>query len=107
MHECEIIQHEVTSKQRMDKFIDIVLTKGPEAVGVFHESLRKDYPFVFDILTRLFSSASIDLPQSRQLRGEGGSVVLVVYRLLTHYLVQSTIAVFLIFSCDCTLVGYY
>jgi len=74
-YECEIIQHEVTGKQRMDKFIDIVLTKGPEAIGVFHESLRKDYPFVFDVLTRLFSSANIDLPPSRQLRGgcgEGG-----------------------------------
>ena len=68
-HECEIIEHEVTGKQRMDKFIDIVLTRGPDAVGVFHEALRKDYPFVFDMLTRLFISSNIDLPPSRQLRG--------------------------------------
>ena len=53
----------------MDKFIDIVLTRGPDAIGIFHEALSKDYPFVFDMLTRLFTSANIELPPGRQLRG--------------------------------------
>ena len=51
----------------MDKFVDIVLTKGPKAVGVFHESLGKSYPYVFDMLTRIFNSAGIQLPESRQI----------------------------------------
>ena len=73
-HECEKIQHEVTGAQKMDMFIDIVLTKGPKAIGVFHEALGKFYPYVFDMLTRLFSAAGIELPESRQLKGKATTV---------------------------------
>ena len=59
----------------MDKFVDIVLTKGPKAIGVFHEALKKPYPYVFDMLTRLFTAAGVELPESRKINGkerEGG-----------------------------------
>lgn len=69
MEDCQLIQHEVTGAQRMDKFVDIVLTKGPKATGVFHEALKKPYPYVFDILTRLFTTAGIELPENRQILG--------------------------------------
>lgn len=57
---------ESVAHNRMDKFIDVLFTKGPKAIGVFHESLAKTYPGVFDYLTRLFTSANIDLPDTRR-----------------------------------------
>ena len=57
---------ETVAHNRVDKFIDVLLTKGPKAIGIFHESLGKTYPGVFDYLTRLFASAGIDLPETRR-----------------------------------------
>lgn len=51
---------------KVDKFIDVLLTKGPKGIGVFHEALGKTYPGLFDYLTRLFTSKGIDLPESRR-----------------------------------------
>lgn len=65
--DCQVIQHQVTGAQRMDTFVDIVLTKGPKAIGVFHESLKKPYPYVFDILARLFTAAGLQLSENRQI----------------------------------------
>ena len=63
----------------MDKFIDVLFTKGPRAIGVFHESLAKTYPSVFDYLTRLFTSANIDLPDTRR-----SMFILIVYTNKDH-----------------------
>ena len=57
---------ETVAHNRVDKFIDVLLTKGPKAIGIFHESLGKTYPGVFDYLTRLFASTGIDLPETRR-----------------------------------------
>ena len=61
---------ETVAHNRVDKFIDVLLTKGPKAIGIFHESLGKTYPGVFDYLTRLFASAGIDLPETRRSKTE-------------------------------------
>ena len=68
--DCDLVRNEVTGTLRVDKFIDIVLSKGPRGVGKFHEALAKDYPAVFDVLCRLFSNSGISLPLSRQLKGK-------------------------------------
>ncbi len=57
---------ETVPHNRVDKFIDVLLTKGPKAIGVFHEALGKTYPGLFDYFTRLFTSKGIDLPESRR-----------------------------------------
>ena len=64
--DCDIIQHGPTARQRVDKCIDILFTKGPSAIGVFHEALARSYPRVFDFLTRLFTMEGVDLPESRR-----------------------------------------
>lgn len=64
--DCEIIQHCATARLRVDKCIDILFTKGPSAIGVFHEALARSYPRVFDFLTRLFTNHGVDLPDSRK-----------------------------------------
>ena len=79
--DCEIIQHCATARLRMDKCIDILFTKGPNAIGVFHEALARSYPMVFDFLTRLFTKHGVDLPDSR--KSELASSV-VWYTLYTH-----------------------
>ncbi|XP_019857159.1 PREDICTED: uncharacterized protein LOC105314219 isoform X1 [Amphimedon queenslandica] len=66
--DCDVIKGETVAHNRVDKFIDVLLTKGPKAIGVFHESLGKTYPGVFDYLTRLFASTGIDLPETRRMR---------------------------------------
>lgn len=63
--DCELIQHAATARQRIDKCIDILFTKGPNAIGVFHEALARSYPRVFDFLTHLFIKSGIELPESR------------------------------------------
>jgi hypothetical protein len=68
VYDCDVIKGETVAHNRMDKFIDVLFTKGPKAIGVFHESLAKTYPGVFDYLTRLFTSADIDLSESRRMR---------------------------------------
>ena len=81
--DCELVKNETTSSARVDRFIDILLTKGPRAVGVFHESLSHHCTHLFNYLCNLFMEAGIELPQERQTvhsagegreerRGEGG-----------------------------------
>lgn len=65
-HSLSLSAGETVAHNRVDKFIDVLLTKGPKAIGVFHESLGKTYPGVFDYLTRLFASTGIDLPETRR-----------------------------------------
>ena len=67
--DCDIVRAEPTSTLKVDKFVDIFLTKGPKAIGVFHEALDAHYPAVFDYLAWLFTHAGVQLPPSRQLRG--------------------------------------
>ena len=57
---------ESAAYNKVDKFIDVLFTKGPKAIGAFHEALAKTYPGLFDYLTRLFTGAGIDLPESRR-----------------------------------------
>ncbi|XP_064407637.1 uncharacterized protein LOC135352372 isoform X2 [Halichondria panicea] len=64
--DCDKINHEITGIMKMNTFIDIVLTKRPQAIGVFHESLNKHYPAVFDVLSGLFTNAGVSLPNTRQ-----------------------------------------
>ena len=64
--DCDVIRAEQTGRLKVDKFIDILFTKGPRAVGTFHEALATNYPGLFDYLTRLFTKAGIDLPESRK-----------------------------------------
>ena len=53
----------------MDRLVDIVLTKGPNAVGILHEALKHPYPYVFDVFTQLFcAAANMKCPQSKQKR---------------------------------------
>eukprot|EP00731_Ephydatia_muelleri_P005642 Em0002g1818a len=66
--DCDIIKNEVTTSGKMDKFLDILLTKGPRAIGIFHEALHTQYPHVFDYLSRLFTNAGVELPPDRRLR---------------------------------------
>lgn len=66
--DCDIIKNEVTTSGKVDKFLDILLTKGPKAIGVFHEALHPQYPHVFDYLTRLLTNAGVELPPDRRLR---------------------------------------
>ena len=54
---------------KVDKFIDILLTKGPKAMGYFHTALETEYPALFEVLSRLFVNAGVNLPPERQLRG--------------------------------------
>lgn len=61
-----MILGEAVPHNKVDKFIDVLLTKGPRAIGVFHEALGKTYPGLFDYLTRLFTSKGVDLPESRR-----------------------------------------
>ena len=70
--DCDIIKNEVTTSGKMDKFLDILLTKGPRAIGIFHEALHPQYPHVFDYLSRLFTNAGVELPPDRRLRGKPG-----------------------------------
>ena len=73
--DCELVKNETTSSARVDRFIDILLTKGPRAVGVFHESLSHHCTHLFNYLCNLFMEAGIELPQERQTvhsAGEGG-----------------------------------
>ena len=67
--DCDIIANEVPSTLKVDKFVDVLLTKGPKAIGVFHESLDAQYPAMFDYLSRLLTNAGVQLPSSRQLKG--------------------------------------
>ena len=72
--DCELVKNETTSSARVDRFIDILLTKGPRAVGVFHESLSHHCTHLFNYLCNLFMEAGIELPQERQTvhsAGEG------------------------------------
>lgn len=68
--DCDIIKNEVTTSGKVDKFLDILLTKGPRAIGIFHAALRPQYPHLFDYLSRLFTSAGIELPPDRRLTGK-------------------------------------
>ena len=67
--DCDIIKHEITASGKVDKFLDILLTKGPCAIGIFHEALRPQYPHLFDLFSHLFTKAGIALPPDRMLRG--------------------------------------
>ena len=74
LSDCELVKNETTSSLRVDRFIDILLTKGPRAVGVFHESLSYHCTHLFNYLCNLFMEAGIELPQERQAvhnAGEG------------------------------------
>ena len=63
---------------KVDKFIDILLTKGPKAIGHFHSALEFEYPALFEVLSRMFVKAGVTLPPERQIRGIV-VVVVVVY----------------------------
>ena len=65
-----IILGEPVARDRVDKFIDILLTRDPRAIGVFHEALGNTYPGLFDYFTRLFTSKGIDLPEARRQRSK-------------------------------------
>ena len=67
--DCDLVRVEPTGTLKVDKFVDIFLTKGPKAIGVFHEALDAHFPAVFDYLAWLFTNAGVQLPPSRQLRG--------------------------------------
>ena len=67
--DCDLVRAEPTGTLKVDKFVDIFLTKGPKAIGVFHEALDAHFPAVFDYLAWLFTNACVQLPPSRQLRG--------------------------------------
>ena len=73
--DCDLVGAERTSRLKVDKFVDILLTKGPRAIGLFHEALDRCYPAVFDYLARLFTNEGVQLPPSRQLKGMGGAAV--------------------------------
>ena len=67
--DCSWVSHEVTSTLKVDKFIDILLTKGPKAIGHFHSALETEYPAMFEVLSRLFVTSGVNLPPERQLKG--------------------------------------
>ncbi len=67
--DCDIINGERTNRLKVDKFVDILLTKGPRAIGVFHVALDAVYPSVFDFLAQLFTSAGVQLSERRQPKG--------------------------------------
>ncbi len=69
--DCEIIDGERTNRLKVDKFVDIMLTKDPRAIGVFHVALDAVYPSVFDFLAQLFTSEGVQLPEERQAKGTG------------------------------------
>lgn len=68
--DCDIVKSEITSTMRVSKFLDIMLTKGPSAIGHFHLALEAHYQGVFAFLVQLFTNARVELPSSRQLKGE-------------------------------------
>ena len=70
-----MINHEITGTMKVDKFIDILLTKGPKAIGYFHSALETEYPALFEVLSRLLVNAGVNLPPERQLRG----IAIVIY----------------------------
>ena len=43
---------------------------GPRAIGVFHEALSSHYLHLFNYLAQLFTQAGLELPPSRQMKGE-------------------------------------
>ena len=67
--DCDLVRSEQTGTLKVDKFLDILLTKGPKAIGVFHEALDVPYAALFDYLVHLFINAGVQLPPSRQPRG--------------------------------------
>lgn len=49
----------------------LVLCVGPRAIGVFHEALNATHHLhLFNYLAQLFTQAGIQLPPSRQMKGE-------------------------------------
>lgn len=67
--DCEIVNGERTNRLKVDKFVDILLTKGPRAIGEFHIALDASYPPVFDFLAQLLVNAGVQLPEDRQPKG--------------------------------------
>ena len=74
LSDCELVKNETTSSLRVDRFIDILLTKGPRAVGVFHEALSHHCTHLFNYLCNLFMEAGIELPLERQAVHNAGEV---------------------------------
>ena len=69
--DCHLVNHEITGTMKVDRFIDILLTKGPKAIGYFHSALGTEYPALFEVLSRLFVNSGVSLPPERQLRDTG------------------------------------
>lgn len=51
-------------------FFVVLTTTGPRAIGVFHEALSYHYRHLFNYLAQLFTQAGLQLPPSRQMKGE-------------------------------------
>ena len=69
--DCDLVKGETTASLRVDRFIDILLTKGPRAIGVFHESLSHQCTHLFNYLCKIFMEAGIELPLERQTMPTG------------------------------------
>ena len=69
--DCDLVRSEATASLRVDRFIDILLTKAPSAIGVFHESLSQRCTHLFNFLCKLFMEAGIELPLERQTMPTG------------------------------------
>ena len=68
--DCDLVRAEATSTLKVDRFLDIVLSKGPRGLAVFHEALNSHYPAVFDMLARLLENAGVGLPPTRRCNCE-------------------------------------
>lgn len=68
--DCDLVRAEATSTLKVDRFLDIVLSKGPRGIAVFHEALNAQYPAVFDMLSQLMTNAGVELPPTRRCNCE-------------------------------------
>jgi hypothetical protein len=73
--DVDIIDARVTTTAKVDQCLDVLLRKGPKAIGVFHEALSSHYRHLFNYLAQLFTQAGLHLPPSRQMKGERSSFV--------------------------------
>lgn len=56
--DCELIQNEKTTPQKIGKFVDVLARKGPQAYQYLLESLQLEHPVLYEKLTGKQADAS-------------------------------------------------